>query len=216
MPRASLTPKILDKARQLVARGHSIVEAATKLGVGKSQLYEHLKAPGRSSAPAGASTERRRPTHLRAVSGAAGAQDEPTPVGTPDDLRILNNELEAAQAARIAATADGRNVKPLIEAITTLVKTRRLMAPPVVPTLDELEARSRPKADEVLAKVRSGMAAIARGEAKTGCCARCGTLLTPELIELRRAQAGIVDEPVAGIPVPESIPEPVAAPEAPA
>ena len=74
------------------------------------------------------------------------------------------------------------------------MRRRRQLAPPVVPTLEELEAKSRPQADAVVRKVVDGVRMLAKREASSGCCARCGGPLTSAMIELRQvfAQGGVV------------------------
>jgi hypothetical protein len=83
-------------------------------------------------------------------------------------------ETELADSRNLTAKSRLPNV---LRAVGELVKQLRSIEPPSYPSPEEIEARSRPDAAKVVARLREGVERFAALERELGRCARCGHAL---------------------------------------
>jgi len=97
-------------------------------------------------------------------------------------MACLRGMLKLAQSAALSAAQDNRIPHQLSATRTAIELVRRIrqLAPPRIPTEDEIEARTRPRAAEVVTELRRGILRLKRADLDTGICSRCRSALSPE------------------------------------
>ncbi|HSM91876.1 MAG TPA: hypothetical protein VLT47_03255 [Anaeromyxobacteraceae bacterium] len=126
------------------------------------------------------------PPSRRAAGSSKPAEPPGSLVGT------LELELVAALEERRMAE-EPRDRIAAAKLVAQLVAALDRLRPDPAPTREELEAKLRPRAEDVLGKIRNGCLAVTRREAETGKCHRCGQGMPPETVLRRRIEAGMAD-----------------------
>lgn len=203
----------------------SVRAIAERLGVGKTIVADVVAASkGKAVKPRSARkvTPRpratRQPSPSRATVGAAAvpptpskpAYAPPTVVGfipAPPpatlaadplvDLQAYAAEVRGRQSALPAGSAEYRALGAEFRKTTSDMERIR-GARKLPPTEAERTSAARPRAAEVLGKIRSGVRAWAQREVETTRCCRCTQTIPPELVLRRRVEAGMDDVVVPG------------------
>lgn len=204
IPRAKL-----DRGAELRRQGRTWPEAADEAGVSVATLKRFMAA-GKGGKPAPQASAATAPSAQPAPAAAPPPRRPPPapasgePRGQLDLLRTMLEELlvEVQQARDENRRGDYLRLAKETRALSVQIHK---LEPAAAPTREELEALAKPKADEVAAKVRSGVIAVAQREAETGKCLRCGQVLPRDLVVRRRAEAGMPDPAADQDPAPAPV-----------
>ena len=191
-PRVLDSPEEAAQVQALKRTGLSGRQIAQKLGVSETAVRNALRRVANSPSRASPSP---RPASLPTPSALLDRVDEIDPldpaVAAVDDVATLKRLLVLVEKEAAKAAAEGRSAHLMAASRTTseLVRRLRQFAPPKVPTLDDLEEMSRPKAAAVVAKIRKGILRLKRADLETnGKCSRCGAALSEETKTVWRAE----------------------------
>ncbi len=183
-PRVLDSPEEVAQLQALARTGLSRRQIGLKLGVSSSAVLKALARTGPPAAPRAYSPPRS--PSLPTPAALLGRVDEIDPldpaVAAVDDVATLKRLLVLVEREAATAAAEGRSAHLMAASRTTseLVRRIRQLAPPRFPTEDEMEARARPKAAEVVAELRKGILRLKRADLDTGICSRCRSALSPE------------------------------------
>lgn len=207
MSQRKITAEIVEEARRL--RGPpeelGVREIAARLGVGRSQLAAAMGPPPQREPrkPEGPPGPRPAPAMAHPVAPAPAAKAAPAkverlpppPPATLDadpvvELLKVAAELRGRMAGQPAGSKEFRDLSGELRKTLAQAEALRAKRQALRPAGD-----GGARAEEVAAKIRSGVRAVAQREAEEGACSRCGCALAPELVLRRRIEAGLVDPP---------------------
>lgn len=194
--------------------GKSVVAEALALARGKAPSTRSARAKTARRAATGSPAAPRSPKRATGAQQAAGAASAsasragyapPAVVGflpAPppaklaadllDEVLVMLAEIRGRMAPLPANSAEYRALATEFGKLLARAEAVKAKRPPEL-TDAQREAAAKPRAEEVLGKIRSGVRAWAQREAETATCCRCGAGLGPELVVRRRVEAGLGD-----------------------